>query len=65
MSKLTVDISEEKMRKLQERAARLRISVEDLVRLTVEDQLNRPDQEFEHEAQYVLDKNKDLYKRLA
>ncbi len=65
MSKLTIDISEDKIQQLQERAARLHISVEDLVRLSVEDQLNRPDREFEDAVQYVLEKNADLYKRLA
>ncbi|MCI0602120.1 DNA-binding protein [bacterium] len=65
MSKLTIEISEEKIQQLQERAARLHISVEDLVRLSVEDQLNRPDREFEEAVQYVLEKNADLYKRLA
>ncbi|MCI0415367.1 DNA-binding protein [bacterium] len=47
------------------RAARLHISVEDLVRLSVEEQLSRPDREFEEAVQYVLEKNADLYKRLA
>ncbi|MCI0415369.1 DNA-binding protein [bacterium] len=65
MSKLTIEISEEKIQQLQERAARLHISVEDLVRLSVEDQLNHPDREFEEAVQYVLEKNADLYKRLA
>jgi len=39
--------------------------MEDLVRVSVEDMLTQPEEEFRKAAQYVLKKNAELYKRLA
>jgi hypothetical protein len=53
------------MARLREIASRLGISVEDLARVSVEELLAAPDERFEHAADYVLNKNEDLYRRLA
>jgi hypothetical protein len=46
-------------------AQRLGVSAEDLARLAVEDLLDQPAPDFEETAQRVLEKNRELYKRLS
>jgi antitoxin FitA len=65
MSSITVLIPDERLEELKEKAARLRVSPEDLVRASVEELLMRPDDEFERAVEYVLKKNQELYRRLA
>ena len=65
MANITVSLTEEGLLKLQELAARLMISPEDLVRIGVEELLALPDDEFRRVMNYVLKKNAELYQRLA
>jgi len=45
--------------------ARLNVSPEELVRVSIEELLSRPDEAFERAVEYVLEKNTELYRRLA
>ena len=65
MSAITIENSDERLRKLREVAARLGVSPEELVRASLDELLARPDDEFERAADYVLEKNAELYRRLA
>jgi hypothetical protein len=65
MSSITVSISEEQLLKLQDVAARFDLSPEDLVRVSLEDLLARPQEDFKTAVEYVLNKNDELYRRLA
>lgn len=65
MQTITITLSGERLAKLQELAARLRIAPEDLVRAGVEDLLARPDEAFQNAIADILKKNAELYKRLA
>lgn len=65
MSAITIDISENRLAHLREVAARFGISPEDLARAEIEELLNRPDKDFECAANLVLNKNAELYRRLA
>jgi antitoxin FitA len=65
MSAITINLSEERMRQLREVAARLGVSPEDLARVSIEELLTKPDEKFEEAARHVLDKNAELYRRLA
>jgi hypothetical protein len=53
------------VKKLQELAERFRIAPEELVRVSLEDLLTRPLDEFQKIVERVLSKNAELYKRLA
>ena len=53
------------MQRLREVASRLGVSPEDLARMSVEELLARPDEKFEEAARHVLEKNAELYRRLA
>ena len=65
MSAITINLSEERMRQLREVAARLGVSPEELARVSIEELLAKPDEKFEEAARHVLDKNAELYRRLA
>lgn len=65
MSSITVTIPDERLLKLKELAHRFNVAPEDLVRVSVEELLNRPEDSFKQAVDYVLNKNAELYRRLA
>jgi len=65
MTTITIDLPKERIRKLKELAAHYGVSPEELVRASVEDMLEQPEEQFQKAADYVLKKNDELYKRLA
>jgi antitoxin FitA len=65
MTTLTISLSEERLQQLKERAARLHIAPEELVRASIEELLTRSEEEFQRALTYVLNKNTELYRRLA
>ncbi len=65
MSEITITLPDERLAELKEIAADLQVTPEELVRLSVEELLARPDQQFRQAVDQVLEKNQELYKRLA
>jgi predicted transcriptional regulator len=65
MVTITVTLSEDRLQKLQDLAAQFRIAPEELLRVSVEELIARPQADFQKAVDYVLKKNKELYKRLA
>ncbi|MDB9540951.1 DNA-binding protein [Anabaenopsis arnoldii] len=65
MATITINISEEQLQKLQELAQQLNISTEQLLSASLEDLLNRRQGEFTQAANYVTQKNAQLYQRLG
>jgi predicted transcriptional regulator len=65
MTTLTITIADDRAKKLQELAARLKVAPEELLRVSLEDLLAAPDDEFEKITRYVLQKNAEVYRRLA
>jgi len=65
MAMLTVALSEEKWAQLKEKAERYRVAPEELLRVSLEELLARPDEAFQQAMEYVLIKNAELYRRLA
>ncbi len=65
MSTLTVDLADDRLRALQKLSTRLKISPEELIRLSIEEILTRPEETFQSAIEYVLEKNSELYQRLA
>jgi antitoxin FitA len=65
MTTITVPIPDECLARLQEVAAGLNVAPEDLVLVSIEELLARPDDAFQHAMEHVLDKNAELYQRLA
>jgi len=65
MRTLEVELPDETAAKLHEAAEKLGMTPESLARITVEEMLARFDQDFLAAASYVLNKNAELYRRLA
>lgn len=65
MSTITVALPEERLAKLNEMARQFGVVPEELVRVSIEELLTRPEADFEQAVNYVLTKNADLYRRLA
>lgn len=65
MNKIVITIPDRHLLKLQEIAARLGISVEELLLMGVEELVTQPDTAFHQAVNYVLEKNAELYQRLA
>ena len=65
MAYITINISDEQLRKLQQLAQESQISPEDLLQSGIDDWLATPKDEFKQAANYVLNKNAELYRRLA
>jgi predicted transcriptional regulator len=63
--KITVEVPANLESQLGEVASRLNVSINDLATAAVRDLVTRPDEEFERAAARVLDKNRELYRRLA
>jgi hypothetical protein len=65
MSTITITLPDERLNRLERRAADLGITVEELVELSVDELLAKTDEAFEQAVNRVLEKNRDLYERLA
>lgn len=65
MTSLTVRLSDSQAERLAQEARRLGVSPEDLLRAAVVDLLETRDEAFLAAAKHVLEKNTELYRRLA
>ena len=65
MTNITIAIPDDRLHRLKEIAARLQVTLEDLLRVSLEELLTRPDDAFQNVARHVLEKNAELYRRLA
>ena len=65
MDSFTLTLAEEQARRLRERAREAGVSPEDLLRANVEAWLGRDPAGFSEAVAYVLEKNRELYRRLA
>ncbi len=62
---LTINLSEEQAEALREKAAKSNITLEELVLRGIDEMLSQPDENFQEIADYIVDKNAELYRRLA
>jgi len=65
MKMLEIQLPEQTAANLENAAKRPSVSPEQLLVLSVEEKLAQLDEEFRRSADYVLQKNADLYGRLA
>lgn len=65
MTSITIDLTDDQVASLREVAARLGMSLEEVVLMGVRQVLTTSDEDFRRAADHVLDKNADLYRRLA
>jgi predicted transcriptional regulator len=65
MTTITITLTDERLQKLREIATRFQVAPEELVRVSVEELLTRPEEDFRRALDYVLNKNAELYRQLA
>ncbi|HQU38082.1 MAG: DNA-binding protein [Anaerolineae bacterium] len=65
MVTVTVTLSEDRFEKLQNLATQFNVPVEQLLRVSVEELVARPQEDFQKALEYVLETYNELYKRLA
>lgn len=65
MDAITISLSNDDLAKLREMAERHGVTPEELARVSIEELLARPEEEFQGAVDYVLKKNAELYRRLA
>lgn len=65
MKTLTISLTEQQAERLQEAATRYQTTPEKLALRGIEELLERPAEELDSLIDYLLDKNAELYRRLA
>ena len=65
MTTITIALPDDRLARLKEVANRIGVAPEELVRVSIDELLARPDEAFQKASEYVLRKNADLYRRLA
>jgi hypothetical protein len=65
MTTRTVHLDDAKAAALREKAQRVGLEPEELLRASVDDLIAQPDVDFDRAASRVLAKNRELYRRLA
>ena len=62
---ISLELDEQSLEKLKQRAQQLGVDVQELAKAAVNDLISRSDQEFDRAANAVLEKNRELYRRLS
>lgn len=65
MATLTISLSDEEMRRMENLSEREDLTMEQIVRLCIRDLIAQPDKLFRITAKRVLEKNAELYGRLS
>jgi len=62
---ISLNLDDEQSKRLKQRAIELGVDPRDLAKAAVNDLLARPADDFDRAAKSVLDKNRELYRRLG
>ena len=65
METLNIKLTDQTVARLEAAAERLGLTPEQLLEISLEEKLSRLDKDFLDAAQYVLEKNAELYNRLT
>lgn len=65
MATITISLPTDRLERLKAVAERYHVAPEELIRVSIEDLLTRPEDDFRKALDYVLKKNTKLYRRLA
>lgn len=64
MPNLTLTLSDDEWRQLEEAAARQKLTPEELARRALQEAASRPALAFDQLVTYIIEKNGELYRRL-
>ena len=62
---ISLNLDDEQSKRLQERARELGVDARELAKAAVNDLLTRSADDFDRAAEFVLEKNQELYRRLS
>ncbi|HRX78213.1 MAG: ribbon-helix-helix protein, CopG family [Planctomycetaceae bacterium] len=62
---ISLQLDEEQSKQLEELARELGVDARELAKAAVNDLLTRPSDDFTRAAKFVLEKNRELYRRLS
>lgn len=65
MTMLTIPITDERLQKLKAVAARHQLAPGELIQISIDELINHPEEAVIDAMDYVLNKNAELYRRLA
>ena len=65
METISITMPDNRIGRLKELASDFNVTIEELIRLSIESMLLQPEPTFEQAMNFVLDKNRGLYQRLA
>ena len=65
METITITVTNDRLSKLREVASDFNVTIEELIRLSIENLLLQPEAAFQRAMEYTLNKNRELYQRLA
>jgi len=65
MRSITINLPEHKVAKLEDKAKNLGLTVEALLHINIDELLKEPDSEVMDIINEIIDKNSELYRRLA
>lgn len=65
MATLTISLSDEELQRLEALGKREGLTVEQMIRLGINDFIAQPDDAFRVAAKRVMEKNAELYRRLS
>ena len=65
MTTITITLSDDRLDKLKQLAVKANVQPDELVQSSVDEWLSGPDDEFQRAVTYLLQKNAELYRRLA
>ena len=65
MEQITIELTEAQMRTLKALASEFGITPEEAAKLGIEDLITRAETSFSETIEYVIEKNRELYHRLA
>jgi predicted transcriptional regulator len=62
---ISLNLDDEQSARLEERARKLGVDPRELAKAAVNDLLTSPDDDFDRAAEFALEKNRELYRRLS
>ena len=62
---ISLQLDDEQSRRLLEVANELHVDPSELAKAAINDLISRPSDDFERAARHVLEKNRELYRRLS
>ncbi len=62
---ILLELDEVQSQRLRDLAVALKVDANELARAAINDLVSRPADDFDRAVQYVLEKNRELYRRLA